>query len=419
MNTIKANLFLIVLGVVVVLGGGILWWWSSDKQVVLQQAMEDRAKQEKTIRSAYLKVPIEIPGGGMKFQGAVADNVIKVREVIQKHTKEQVTLISETAAKENEKNRVQHQGGKVVPLIYDPEIGKMVSLDNFLPTMARSTDGHAFNRIYSRMVPSLLLRLVGSSSPAVAPTTNEITLAFEADKAARLSKAPLDLKGGVLQPPTGLSDPKILQDFTKKFVSNRAANIKMYVHENAFVIEPWMDKGIEPTEAQIFETFVHQWIQEDVVRSIMHVNEKSKNVGESAVKRLDKISIGGEGGALFVAGARAADASGIDFSKSMTGRTGSGEYDVVMLNISMIIDPSKLNAFCEALYVQNNGYTVLNIKQQSVDPYLAASEGYLLGVNQCVSVQMQIECLMFRKWTDKLMPAEFRRSLGPDTARPR
>ncbi len=96
----------------------------------------------------------------------------------------------------------------------------------------------------------------------------------------------------------------------------------------------------------------------------------------------------------------------------MTGRTSNAQYDVVLMSISIDLDPAYENAFIDALYKQNNGYTVLNVVTKVIDPFEASSNGYLYGYTQVVHLDILVEGLLFRSWTVPIMPDVTRNSLG-------
>ena len=131
--------------------------------------------------------------------------------------------------------------------------------------------------------------------------------------------------------------------------------------------------------------------------------------------RLEKIAVGatpggqggGSTGVFFanppVAGAPAAPTT-LDLTKTMTGRMSNSQYDVVLMNIVVDINPAYENQFIDTLYRQNNGYTVINVTTKTVDPFDAAGNGYLYGNTQVVHLDILVEGLLFRSWTLPIMP---------------
>ncbi len=108
----------------------------------------------------------------------------------------------------------------------------------------------------------------------------------------------------------------------------------------------------------------------------------------------------------------AAQPNTTDLSRSMTGRASGADYDVVLMQISMDIDPSYLNKFIDQLYRRNMGYTVLSIKSRTIDPLDRASNGYIYGETQVAEVELLVEGLLFRNWTQPIMPDATRTQLG-------
>ena len=96
----------------------------------------------------------------------------------------------------------------------------------------------------------------------------------------------------------------------------------------------------------------------------------------------------------------------------MTERTGTSDYDVVYMNISIDLDPAYQNKFIDNLYRQNNGYTVIMVQSATVDPIDAASRGFLYGNVQVVHLEILVEGLLFRNWTLPIMPADTKTLLG-------
>jgi hypothetical protein len=101
-----------------------------------------------------------------------------------------------------------------------------------------------------------------------------------------------------------------------------------------------------------------------------------------------------------------------DYTLGMTGRSAGKTHDVVYMSVTMEIDPAYLNKFIDQLYRQNMCYTVTNMQMRSVDPLVRASEGFLYGDVPVVEVQMLVECLLFRSWTEAVMPVPVKLSLG-------
>jgi len=101
-----------------------------------------------------------------------------------------------------------------------------------------------------------------------------------------------------------------------------------------------------------------------------------------------------------------------EYKLGMTGRSAGKTYDVVYMSVTLELDPAYLNKFIDQLYRQNMCYTVTNMPMRTVDPLVRASQGYLYGDVPVVEVQMLVECLFFRSWTESIMPVDVKKSLG-------
>jgi hypothetical protein len=255
---------------------------------------------------------------------------------------------------------------------------------------------------------------------------------------------------------------------------NKAAGLRMYVDPDAFQIRGWSNLDAPPKEEQMFEALVDSWLQADVVKAIVATNNQAlasasePNVGKSAIKRLTHMTVGNNARIHFVnansaggaasgtgdtgsplfyisgnmgatpvggtpvpvdpaaaaAAAAAATAKGVsavplpnvpnpkDYTLGLTGRASGNTYDVVYMSVLLDLDPAYLFKFMDQLYRQNMCYTVVSIQVRAVDPLDRASNGYLYGESQVIEVEMLVECLMFRSWTEPLMPDAVRVTLG-------
>jgi hypothetical protein len=425
MNFVKTNLYLIISGVVVLLAIGCYFWPIGAWKEALQADMNARiskVSEAKTLATGS----IEIFPGGKKIVGPIQPNVIEARNQAQAYMKDQASRIAGQAADQNQANRAVRKGARVLPLLGGKE------LPGYLPEFAQGTDAHDYKDWYLKVTSNWPVLLAGTDQVAAAPTGTEVGAALDADLRAR-SATPTVGRGGPtsdFMSGAGL-DTKKKVDFTRDFVSKRAASIRMYVTADSFDREAWAGGTGAPNETQIFESLVKCWLQQDVVNAIDAVNRDgqknpNKDVGQSGIKRLEWIKVGVDatGGGLFQTGSGgggaaarglgggAGAAATAEPSRSMTGRVSTNDYDVVVMTVSMVVDPAKLNAFIDQLYRQNNAYTVLNVKQTTVDPFQAVSEGYLYGETQCIHVEVQVEALLFRKWTSPLMPESIRTQLG-------
>jgi len=422
MKFVKQNLVPLICGVVVLLFIGAMFWPLGSWQQTLQDQMKDRYVQVAQAKS--LITTVTIPGGVTLNNATYEQNVIDagVKSVDAMH-KQNADLIA-SAAEQNHKGRILMNGNTEVPLLGNtPE-------PNYLPIMTSGflANPQRFKTQYNNMFRYWNLQLVGKDIAAVPPSSTDITNAYTAEQQAKakpLNGNPLFAGGTQSTAP----DAAETLAYERNALSRRAGEIHMYVDSIALQRRDWWSTSAPPNESQIFEALVDSWFQQDVVGAITDINKGSVNVGTSPIKRLEFIRVGvtgpstsgsaPTGGPLFFAANAAAAPppgtpapTGPDYSHTMTGRTDNDQYDTVLMDIVVDMDPAYQNKFIDALYRKNNGYTVLNIRTTTVDPFDAASTGYLYGDTQVVHLDILVEGLLFRSWTLPIMPNAYRTMLG-------
>ncbi|HVS71218.1 MAG TPA: hypothetical protein VHQ47_08185 [Phycisphaerae bacterium] len=412
MKFVKANLFLLVCGAIVLLALIAIYWpLSFAKAAVTDKAT---ARYNEAQGASALSMKISIPFVKEPIVGPPSQEIIDLKKRIQENVKKQADEITVQAGKDNERGRTTGDPQHPIPLLNGtPEA-------NFLPAIKLSAGANpqGFKDAYNKVFPVWMAELTGSSVIHPAPPVyNEVSADFE-----RTQHVTASGQGGA----AALNDAK--NTYIRNEVIRRAQQIRMYVDDEALQKEhEWADRPEPPTADQIFVAIVESWLQKDIVDAISAVNGDSKNVGDSPIKRLERITIGGDGGvpggiasgagrgSLFleppnITGTNTTASSstatnGLDPSRTLTGHVGGGSYDTVLVGISLDLDPAYENRFFDELYRRNNGYTVLDVRTAVVDPFDAASNGYLYGKKQVVHIDVLVEALFYRSWTVPLMPA--------------
>jgi hypothetical protein len=433
MNFVKKNLLPLICGVVILVFIGAIFWPIGSWQAQLQNDMADRAKVIQQAQGGVGK--ITIPGGESfdraTYEQRIIDAGVKAVQQMDDASKKLVTA----AADQNRAGRVMtvqeyhtkfpgntiNNGATEVQILgYEPQA-------NYLPVMTSGVlaNPQKFKNLYQQLFPKWNVMLVGTEKVAgLPPTQTDLQAQFDAQEKARVQPVQ---GNGMYQGGTaagGASDPAKRIEYERGQIAARAASIKMYVDTTALQHQPWFGGAAAPDESKMFYALVDCWFMKDVVAAITDVNKGSHNVGESPIKRREAVRVGvGPGGAqggsssgLFLnmgAGAAPPAATpGGDFTKTMTGRVDNNDYDVCLMEIIVDVDPAYENKFLDALYRTNNGYTVLNIKTDTVDPFDATGNGYLYGGTQVVHLDILVEGLLYRSWTVPIMPDPIRASLG-------
>ncbi|HUO08548.1 MAG TPA: hypothetical protein VM008_09640 [Phycisphaerae bacterium] len=430
MNFVKKNLIPLICGAVVLLFIGAYFWPIGSWQSALQSDMEARAAA--VGQANGLISDITIPGGKTlpkaTYDQKIIDAGMKAVKAMDDQSKELVTR----AADQNRKGRVLSipeylltnphtqivNGATEIPLLGG------VAEPNYLPMMTNLVAAVPlrFKAHYVSLFNRWNIQLVGKDILAVPPSQTDLSNAYQNEQRAK-QPAPGGMFGAA--PNVGAADQADLLKYQRNQLAIRAGSIHMYVDPMALHRRAWWSGAAAPTEGQMFEALVDCWLQQDLVNAILDVNRGSSNVGTSPIKRLESVRVGvGPGGAQggSTAGPFLTTASpgapgtptptGPDYSRTMTGRVGNADYDVCLMEIVLDLDPAYQNRFLDALYRQNNGYTVLNIKTDIVDPFDAAGSGYLYGPTQVVHLDILVEGMLYRSWTTPIMPNDIRTMLG-------
>jgi len=448
MKFVKANMFVLICGVVAIAALTLRFTWVGSVQEETRTEMAER--MDKAAQAVQLaQQSISLPNNPT-FSSAVTQELIDKKKEIQNWIEQQSKQISALAAESNQKDRVTKD--HVALLNGKP-------LEGFLPTIKANRDAHDLKEIYNQVFEDWLAQLLYSSKyqpgrnydyEGSVPTATEVTAMLNQRAVADAANAPR-VWGTPVNQGQNSAISKIETDRrTAGILANAASRIRIYANRNSFQIRGWYRAKDAPIETQIFEGVFDCWLQQDVVHAINAVNGKSRNVFESPVKRLEKIAVGAanakalhggtfviapgnssggggvvagntaDGGQLFLTqGLGGGDknnnsgATGIlmDPGKSMTARVGSGDWDVSFMTVVVHIDPSYLNKFIAELYRQNNGYTVVDVNVETLDPFELASNGYMYGNVPVVRADILVEALFFRNWTAFVIPEPYRLSM--------
>ena len=249
-----------------------------------------------------------------------------------------------------------------------------------------------------------------------------------------------------------------------------AKRISFYVDPGAFAI-PTRDamnrilpsgtdvaKAYDAQDAALFDEQWKFWITSDVLHAFRDANSVNPSVLQAPLKRVMQIRVlppegaaaapadGGEASAMGAdvameggdassgdstgGGAAIAAATTLgppqvdpkieaprDFSRRFTGRVSNPVYDVRLVEVVFVAETSRLPLVFDALAARNF-MTIANVRLSPADPFDAARDGYLYGVEPVSEVRATIETIWLREWTAVSMPAVVRSQMGVSTAAP-
>ena len=253
-----------------------------------------------------------------------------------------------------------------------------------------------------------------------------------------------------------------------------AKRISFYVDPGAFpiptreVMNKILPSGSDATkaydtqDAALFDEQWKFWITSDVLHAFRDANAANPSVLQAPLKRVMQIRVlaveaaasatassgeasamGGEvatdggdapaadasaGGAATGTATTATTAPGPpqidpkveaprDFSRRFTGRVSNPVYDVRVVEVVFVAETARLPRIFDALAARNF-MTVANVRLSPADPFEAARDGYLYGVEPVSEVRATIETIWLREWTAVSMPAVVRAQFGISTAAP-
>ncbi len=419
MKFVKQNLISLISVVVVILAVAAIFYPFKGWRSALHHKMRHRLGQV-AVASSLGQTNVTLPGHKPLYKGVVTNKAIAVRQKVQQAMVAQMGRIARLAARLNSHGRVIMRGGKEVPLLNGrPE-------SRLLPRPASSYQRLGnFRRQYRELFtenprhPHLWLVELHAAVP---PTPRQIRRLVKAQLRRMRMNTPKGFHGRQT-----ISSKSLYQAIARRMILNTAASHKIYASPASFQIRSFVRKTRLPNATEIFNAFVDCWLQGDIVHAILEVNHGAQNIGDAPIKRLVHISVGADAssatpdsgsgnGPIFL---RQASLSGnnstgtnVSAGISMTGHVGTHQYDVTFVDVTVMIQPTDINKFIDAIYRQNDAYTVLNVNLRTVDPIDAITHGYAYGAVPVVRANILLEAILFRKWTVPIMPAAYRTALG-------
>jgi hypothetical protein len=108
---------------------------------------------------------------------------------------------------------------------------------------------------------------------------------------------------------------------------------------------------------------------------------------------------------------------GFDYAASITGRKTNPLYDVVYVDVDMVVETARLPQVLDELS-RYNFFTVVAINVTPADSFEAARSGFIYGQAPVSNVSMTLETIWLRDWTAQFMPDDLKRTLGVPVTTP-
>jgi len=232
---------------------------------------------------------------------------------------------------------------------------------------------------------------------------------------------------GGTAPPIGVEASVVQQRAAVK----KARNIRIYADpETSFQVSPIAHAETPPTPREMWYAQVSLWVQEDLVNAIARLNEEAAqklgeehgNVTNLPVKRIESIAVQGyvrADGVLvpLISGVGAQQlpegAVGGPVVQSFTGRRSDQQFDVIRVQMTVIVDKRELLRLIDAV-TRTNFYQLVGVEYSTVENVDPA--GYYYGSAPVVRAVLDFEGYLARKIFKPLMPAEVLADLGIEGA---
>ncbi|MDG2423244.1 MAG: hypothetical protein P8M22_04630 [Phycisphaerales bacterium] len=103
-----------------------------------------------------------------------------------------------------------------------------------------------------------------------------------------------------------------------------------------------------------------------------------------------------------------------NFDVGITGRISNALYDVVLVDVTLIIDKDNLADTLQSL-VSGRFLSIRDLSIERAAVYEDLSQGFLYGESPVIKMDLTIETVWLRSWTDQYMPNSVRAALGIET----
>ena len=100
-----------------------------------------------------------------------------------------------------------------------------------------------------------------------------------------------------------------------------------------------------------------------------------------------------------------------DFAVSLTGRISNALYDVVLVDLSVVVQTSRISEILESL-ATSRFMTVRNLSISKIDVYKDLKQGFLYGDSPVVKMDLTLETVWLRSWIMDMLPNSVRAMLG-------
>lgn len=432
----KTNWIIVVTVAVILIVPPVSWYFSTQKAKTISAERQREAErlfgEVRNLRTTYV-LPAATPGDeGVTFSYQPNSRAIQWFREQNERLSSGLQQVVQEAVEFNRRGRSPVIEG-VLPTPPDDRTRRQTLLlefaKAFVPDPARPGQS-----VYERMLAD-----INAGGPA-----------SRADLAQELSNIQdLEMQRRQSASPDGQVAPEELDEIRTKLVnqrlgqySSRAREISVYADLTIFPKTPEQSPYYPhtpvsgpPTVKECFRWQYDAWLAQDLLAAIKTANTadgRLLSLEEAPVKRIRGL---GAAAPAFAAAAvvpqtgrygRAIETEPIDagtdpttaliesnFDRDLTGRGAEPNqlYDVRQASILLYVDSARLPRVLDA-FGETNFMTVTDVRITNLDLDAELSQGFYYGDDYVVQVQVWLEALYLREWTERFMPAPVRAALG-------
>ena len=100
-----------------------------------------------------------------------------------------------------------------------------------------------------------------------------------------------------------------------------------------------------------------------------------------------------------------------NYAISVTGRGNNGLYQVVMVNLELVVETNRIPEVLDALAKQNF-ISIVDLDVYEANTSADRRVGYFYGTSAVSNIQLTLETVWFKDWLMPYLPAETRAAIG-------
>lgn len=422
---VKANVFIVVFVVLMLAAGITLPIFASGMNKKVSAEVSNRAQN--FAKLAQLEKSEILPGQ----TGVPNERTLQRYEQVAKVIAEDAANVRKAAVEHNRKDR-----GVLIPRLF-PEP----------PSAEAEVLPKQFHEKLMDAYGELLREINAGTPPTLEGMRDQLVLARQQFILQELKKD----TSQALEPDEAKRLRDYLSDHRLSICVDGASRTGIFLSSNELGVPGW-NQANQPSLGELFNWQWQYWIVSDVLRALHEANKADQTVSKAPVKQVlslvvsglpapaDASSSAGSGGSGRMApragfggpgagdGGHAPPPQGDsastggapfnpkapvqkDFAASITGRTSNGLYDVVFVELDMVVETARLPQVLDAL-ARYNFMTVTNLSLQAADAFAALQDGYFYGTGPVSTVRLTLETVWLREWTTQYMPKAIKQALG-------